>query len=720
MNNIDSYLRDQVADDGEAPSHTSMVGGKWFIPKADEDRFFDLYLAALDAGESFYFSERILPGRLLYFFLDIDFPDQGTLEAIVDHNGLGTCEAFYSLFVETATTVVQGRTENNIRHIFSRKRQAYHKFHVNFPTFSCTVQDAKSTIAQIRTRFLADFNIDTCPALAHINWAKIFDTAPYSGGLRMPGSSKDNRDVSFYEIFDLEENSFVPLTNVLLRDTSIRTEAMCPNQHAAPLAQYEIDEGIPYAEISAYVAHLRNTRVFGDNLPLSIFRIERPLGLSFVVKLNDRWCPYKGNYHRRTSRVLYLVITQQGTFLKCYDEACCGMPSLPRQPLTAEMERQFAGVAAISLDISPREEKCLEEFGIRLQLTPEVRRMIAPLSNVDADIGQVFEAVFRHKFCAVEAGKDKKAFLVFSGHIFKPGNDDALMALIFVIAPLYRLFIHEMYPDTFRRKDLPAAIGNQVADGVVVEGDDVEDEEAEEGEVEDAGDGEVDEVRQKKIKAARIKAVHSIIRKLGGKTSTQILAKASTFFFHHDPHVANKMDSARHLMAFRNGVLDFTDPESPVFRDGRYDDYLSISTSTVFQHLSFDDPKVLQVQAFMKSLFPDFTIREYVWKTLSKCLTAAEMERLYVLTGSGSNGKSKLVKLISRAFGEYWRDMSVSVMTQKRKASNSASPELVDTKGRTIITLQEPETNTRMNAGYVIEQPNSYFTQISMLLILTI
>lgn len=708
MNNFDAYLRDQVTEDGEAPSHTSMVGGKWFIPKADDDRFFDLYLAALDAGDTFYFSERILPGRLLNFFLDIDFPDQGTLEAIVQHNNLHTFETFYALFVEVATTVVQGRTDNNVRHVFSRKRQAYHKFHVNFPTFSCTVQDARSTIAQIRTRFLVEFNIDTCPVLAHVNWAKIFDTAPYSGGLRMPGSSKDHRDASFYEIFDLEENIFVPLTNVLLQDTSIRTEALCPNQHAAPLAQYEIDEGIPYAEISAYVAHLRNTGVFGNNLPLSIFRIERPLGLSFVVKLNDRWCPYKGNYHRRTSRVLYLVITQRGTFLKCYDEACCTMQNLPRQPLTAEMERQFAGVAAISLEISPREEKCLEEFGIRLQLTAEVRRMMTPLSNVDADIGQVFEAVFRHKFCAVEAGKDKKAFLVFSGHIFKPGNDAALMALIFVIAPLYRLFVHEMYPDTFRRKDLPAA-GNQVVegneDGNVIEGDDIEDGEAEEdegeGEDEDA-DGEVDEICQKKIKAARIKAVNSIIRKLGGKTSTQILSKASTFFFHSDPNVAVKMDAARHLMAFRNGVLDFTDPNSPVFRDGRYDDYLSISTSTVFQHLSFDDPKVLQVQAFMKSLFPDFTIREYVWKTLSKCLTAAEMERLYILTGSGSNGKSKLVKLISKAFGEYWRDMSVSVMTQKRKSSNAASPELVDTKGRTIITLQEPETNTRMNAGYVI------------------
>lgn len=708
MNNFDAYLRDQVTEDGEAPSHTSMVGGKWFIPKADDDRFFDLYLAALDAGDTFYFSERILPGRLLNFFLDIDFPDQGTLEAIVQHNNLHTFETFYALFVEVATTVVQGRTDNNVRHVFSRKRQAYHKFHVNFPTFSCTVQDARSTIAQIRTRFLVEFNIDTCPVLAHVNWAKIFDTAPYSGGLRMPGSSKDHRDASFYEIFDLEENIFVPLTNVLLQDTSIRTEALCPNQHAAPLAQYEIDEGIPYAEISAYVAHLRNTGVFGNNLPLSIFRIERPLGLSFVVKLNDRWCPYKGNYHRRTSRVLYLVITQRGTFLKCYDEACCTMQNLPRQPLTAEMERQFAGVAAISLEISPREEKCLEEFGIRLQLTAEVRRMMTPLSNVDADIGQVFEAVFRHKFCAVEAGKDKKAFLVFSGHIFKPGNDAALMALIFVIAPLYRLFVHEMYPDTFRRKDLPAA-GNQVVegneDGNVIEGDDIEDGEVEEdegeGEDEDA-DGEVDEICQKKIKAARIKAVNSIIRKLGGKTSTQILSKASTFFFHSDPNVAVKMDAARHLMAFRNGVLDFTDPNSPVFRDGRYDDYLSISTSTVFQHLSFDDPKVLQVQAFMKSLFPDFTIREYVWKTLSKCLTAAEMERLYILTGSGSNGKSKLVKLISKAFGEYWRDMSVSVMTQKRKSSNAASPELVDTKGRTIITLQEPETNTRMNAGYVI------------------
>jgi len=690
---LNDFLRYHVSEDHEAPSHTSMVGGKWSIPKAEDDMFFEAYLESLGRGEARYFSERILPGCGFYFFLDLDFPSPETVEAIVGHNHLSGDVEFFRRLVEISIECLAMITENNIDAIFSKKELCSNKIHINFPTVFCDRKDiAVQALRAIQQSFEETFGIATSPELSILNWSKVFDGAPFSGGLRMPGSRKDGGDgpETAYRIFDLETEEFVPLTVDLLRRTTIRSEVRSSLQTAGMGVIYGGgQDGVPYAVLRDYVSHLREEHVFGD-MPLSVHRYEHANdGVSFRVKLNDRRCPIKGDYHQRTSRVLYLLVSPTGCRMKCYDEFCKTQHSV-LHPLTPAMRGVFENVAPLTLQVTDAEKYFFEKFGMRMSISDETRSLMKSLGSTDLQIAQVFYSIFKDRFCVTESGKDYQWY-VFRGHKFVTGNPDARLGLMYIARTLYKLFIHEKFPDVYRSDPVPAggaAVGGMDVDGEVGEAD--------------GADGDAEDGAANGIKDCLVKKARAIVTRLETMKSVNTILTAAGMLFHDcDPDVADKLDSARHLMAFANGVLDFSVPSQPIFRDGRFSDYLTLCSAVEFKYFNIGDPILAEVNQFFVSLFPNCEIREYVLTVLSKCLTASEIERLYILTGSGSNGKTKLVKLIMKAFGQYWRDMNVSVLTQKRKSSNAASPELVDLKGRHVVTTQEPDADERLNSGYV-------------------
>ena len=55
------------------------------------------------------------------------------------------------------------------------------------------------------------------------------------------------------------------------------------------------------------------------------------------------------------------------------------------------------------------------------------------------------------------------------------------------------------------------------------------------------------------------------------------------------------------------------------------------------------------------------------------------------------------------AFGDYCGKMSVTLITQKRAASNAYTPELVKNKGKRFITLQEPDDDEEIHVGAMKE-----------------
>ena len=101
---------------------------------------------------------------------------------------------------------------------------------------------------------------------------------------------------------------------------------------------------------------------------------------------------------------------------------------------------------------------------------------------------------------------------------------------------------------------------------------------------------------------------------------------------------------------------------------------------------------------------PDIEIRKYCIEFIASRLCGdVFQQRFSIWTGSGGNGKSMLIDLIESVFGDYCKGVPVSLLTQKRKASNAACPEKAILKGVRFGHLQEPDSNERINVGEMKE-----------------
>jgi P4 family phage/plasmid primase-like protien len=161
------------------------------------------------------------------------------------------------------------------------------------------------------------------------------------------------------------------------------------------------------------------------------------------------------------------------------------------------------------------------------------------------------------------------------------------------------------------------------------------------------------------------------------------------------------LDEFKHLLCFTNGVYDLDNSE---FREGRPDDYISLSTNIEYVEYDENDPVYDEINAFLAQVQPDKEKRDYILRTLANSLHGSNREeKVFFWTGEGGNGKSKLYSLLENCMGEYAATISVSYLTTKRAASNAASPELVKAIGRRFVVFQEPDPNEKIQVGIMKE-----------------
>jgi P4 family phage/plasmid primase-like protien len=164
-----------------------------------------------------------------------------------------------------------------------------------------------------------------------------------------------------------------------------------------------------------------------------------------------------------------------------------------------------------------------------------------------------------------------------------------------------------------------------------------------------------------------------------------------------DPEFIERLDTNLYLLGFENGVFDF---EQKRFRDGKPEDFVSMSTGINYIYYSKRHPMRKPVQKFFQQIMPGKSMRKYSKKLLASCMCGYNAEQKFnIFIGCGSNGKSVLLNLIRMIMGEYFTKIDVSLITRKRKDANSASPELAKLKGKRICVFDEPNQNEPLNLG---------------------
>ena len=169
----------------------------------------------------------------------------------------------------------------------------------------------------------------------------------------------------------------------------------------------------------------------------------------------------------------------------------------------------------------------------------------------------------------------------------------------------------------------------------------------------------------------------------------------------HTPFLQT-LDEKPHLICFKNGVYDLKAKE---FRDGRYEDFISLSTNIDYVPIEKCDPKhIEEINEYFAKVFMRADTRSFVFDLMALMIdTSIKLERLFLFNGSGSNSKSKLLELLGLILGDYYTAVPVALLTQKRASSNAASSEIVRLRGRRLAVMSEPNIDDEINLGLMKE-----------------
>lgn len=204
-------------------------------------------------------------------------------------------------------------------------------------------------------------------------------------------------------------------------------------------------------------------------------------------------------------------------------------------------------------------------------------------------------------------------------------------------------------------------------------------------------------------KAANYSDISSSLKRTTFKQN--IMKEAAEIFYQSDQDFINNLDQKRHLLCCENGVWDF---EAKEFRDGRPDDYVTLTTG--IKYVPFNENKATdkeirnEIDDFMKKLFPVNDLRRYIWEHLASTLIGKNKSQTFnIYDGCGRNGKSKLIELMSMVLGDYKGVVPITLVTQKRNNIGSLSPEIAALKGIRYAVMQEPSKGDNLNEGIMKE-----------------
>ncbi len=212
---------------------------------------------------------------------------------------------------------------------------------------------------------------------------------------------------------------------------------------------------------------------------------------------------------------------------------------------------------------------------------------------------------------------------------------------------------------------------------------------------------ETSDERHEKLQRKTKKIAEICLKLKKTNDKNNIMREAMEIFY--DKDFTTSIDSNPYLMGFKNGVFDFKNKE---FRQGYPQDYISKCAGVAYVPYDYESTKEIsdEINEFMDQLFPIPSLCQYMWDHLASCLIGVKKEHAFnIYRGSGSNGKSLLTDLMSKALDQYKGIVPVTLVTDKRSALGSATPEIMSLKGVRYAVMQELSKGSSFNEGIMKE-----------------
>jgi putative DNA primase/helicase len=158
---------------------------------------------------------------------------------------------------------------------------------------------------------------------------------------------------------------------------------------------------------------------------------------------------------------------------------------------------------------------------------------------------------------------------------------------------------------------------------------------------------------------------------------------------------AHKLDADPWLLGVLNGVIEL---KTGQFRPARQEDLIT-RRGNVASELQAQCP---EWQKFLGTVTGgDADLQSYIQRAVGYTLTGSVREEvLFVLYGTGSNGKSTFRETLHALFGDYALAADASLLTERKKAGG-ATEEIARLKGRRFVAVNETAENDQLNEARV-------------------
>ncbi len=172
---------------------------------------------------------------------------------------------------------------------------------------------------------------------------------------------------------------------------------------------------------------------------------------------------------------------------------------------------------------------------------------------------------------------------------------------------------------------------------------------------------------------ARNKEISSIVTKLKTTSFKDNIVKECKELF-YDIEFLNKLDENWYLVGFNNGVYDLKRGE---FREGRPDDYITLSTRVDKIDFSEEHEQWPELSKFIYTIFPTEEKRDYFMTFLSTCLQGLNAEEKFrVWTGSGCHAKDTPIMM----FDGKWKMVQDIQVGEQLMGDNSKPRNVIELK----------------------------------------
>ena len=210
-----------------------------------------------------------------------------------------------------------------------------------------------------------------------------------------------------------------------------------------------------------------------------------------------------------------------------------------------------------------------------------------------------------------------------------------------------------------------------------------------------------DETERQKLEVKEQKCRKIVTALKECKFQERLIKMCKVIFY--DGQFLKKLDENRLLFVCDNGVLDL---ELLCFRDGRPDDYSSLSCNVVYpKNATHDDDGIMEVDELLRKVFPNPKLKQYYLDTASSAMEGGNVNKIFVVgTGGGDGGKTVMSSFLELVFGDYNIKFPRELFVMgKTNSSGSARPELARVRGKRLAQVSELAKTETINIGVLKE-----------------